>query len=749
MVPAGAEPSENKETVRSDIAQNRSKQVRMVEMNHTEQASLAQETMAPYYLHKKEHVSEETALTLLSSDDIMIVQEFCDENPEFCESQELWEALFKVKFPELHPLFEEVSVPFTTDGKTGVSIGETPKHRTPLFWRDSYFDLHNMSPEMTKLVERLVNGDITVDGDVLLFWRENKPLYSAISSICGSFWTVGVVLANLEASRHVVVPSLLIIPGAHDLLPYVFFPHEVLTDSVFFDLIDYDYGPEHIGYIGQNMEMGELVMQEMAMLYAFEGRLGRIWESLVDEHRFGGVLLSFAAAYGYSALFRIVLSPEYQGPASPCTFTPEGVMLEAVLGVNSDVLEVFLGYVTIEENPKETEAYQFTQDKLDDLLYETVRARNPNNKTGRIKNVRLLLEDGRADPNGHGGDIPENAYNGDTVESFEVLELLLEDPRVDPAMRNSYLVDYFSLFNFPEGVKLLLSYKGVDPSAKNNKAIREASREGNIETVLLLLKDKRVNPGDHDSQALVLATNFEHIEVIQLLLKDKRVVVTDEESSQLAMVSARGHDQIVKLLLDDGRADPRYNKSASIWLASRYGRIKVLKLLLEDGRADPAAEEGRALLCSYKDGDTDIVRLLLEDGRVTPPTDNEMLFHYEVEGLTDIVVLLANLGPPKGLSEYERLSRTTLKEIARSRGKKVSVAITKEDLVNLLLSIPHSEGSSLGAEGEIPSGDRSKKGDGLSHAIKELQKQASKKMAKGRMEVLLGLSSARGAKGVA
>jgi hypothetical protein len=48
-------------------------------------------------------------------------------------------------------------------------------------------------------------------------------------------------------------------------------------------------------------------------------------------------------------------------------------------------------------------------------------------------------------------------------------------------------------------VEMLLQDNRVDPSANNNEAIQYASRYGHREVVEILLKDSRVNPSDKDN----------------------------------------------------------------------------------------------------------------------------------------------------------------------------------------------------------------------------------------------------------
>jgi hypothetical protein len=76
----------------------------------------------------------------------------------------------------------------------------------------------------------------------------------------------------------------------------------------------------------------------------------------------------------------------------------------------------------------------------------------------------------------------------------EVVNLLLNDPRVDPSFYNNDAIRWASENGQVQVVTLLLKDPRVDPSAYNNHAIRRASENGHVELVKLLLNDPRVDP---------------------------------------------------------------------------------------------------------------------------------------------------------------------------------------------------------------------------------------------------------------
>ncbi len=74
-----------------------------------------------------------------------------------------------------------------------------------------------------------------------------------------------------------------------------------------------------------------------------------------------------------------------------------------------------------------------------------------------------------------------------------------------------------------EVVNILLEDSRVDPSAKDNYASRWASYYGHIEVVNRLLEDPRVDPSAVDNYAIRLASINGHIEIVKRLLEDSRV----------------------------------------------------------------------------------------------------------------------------------------------------------------------------------------------------------------------------------
>ena len=143
---------------------------------------------------------------------------------------------------------------------------------------------------------------------------------------------------------------------------------------------------------------------------------------------------------------------------------------------------------------------------------------------GNIKNtktIKCLLENTCFDLSVIGGKwaighASENGYLG-------VVQLLLQDKRVDPSAANNWAIRLASENGHLEIVRLLLQDKRVDPSADNNYAIRYASQNGRLEVVKLLLHDKRVDPSAKNNWAIKWANGIGHSEIVSLLRQDRRV----------------------------------------------------------------------------------------------------------------------------------------------------------------------------------------------------------------------------------
>lgn len=94
----------------------------------------------------------------------------------------------------------------------------------------------------------------------------------------------------------------------------------------------------------------------------------------------------------------------------------------------------------------------------------------------------------------------------------------------------------------------------------HNLALQFATEEGNIEIVKLLLQDPRVDPADEKNLAIIYASQNGYFEIVQLLLQDPRVDPSDignvdfnYKNAAITEAFNNNHMKIVDLLLEDPR----------------------------------------------------------------------------------------------------------------------------------------------------------------------------------------------------
>ena len=121
-----------------------------------------------------------------------------------------------------------------------------------------------------------------------------------------------------------------------------------------------------------------------------------------------------------------------------------------------------------------------------------------------------------------------------------------------------------------EVVKLLLGDPRVDVRAKDvggGSALQLAVYEGHVEMVKLFLAHPRVDVNARDNEGLsVLAGALSHADVVKLLLEDPRLNVNAKDNlggSVLMLAAVEGHFDAVKLLLEDPRLDGEHLEAGS------------------------------------------------------------------------------------------------------------------------------------------------------------------------------------------
>lgn len=157
-------------------------------------------------------------------------------------------------------------------------------------------------------------------------------------------------------------------------------------------------------------------------------------------------------------------------------------------------------------------------------------------------------------------------------------------------------------------VKELLK-QGVDPSFNDN-IIMNACIKGSIKVINNLLEDPRIDPSIKNNQPLIEAIKNNHVSIVDRLLADPRVDPTDRNNNALILACQYGFTGIVDRLLQDPRVDPSDNDNLAIVRATSYGHLSVINRLLDDIRVNVKARNNAAIKEATRRGYKDIVNRL-------------------------------------------------------------------------------------------------------------------------------------------
>lgn len=228
---------------------------------------------------------------------------------------------------------------------------------------------------------------------------------------------------------------------------------------------------------------------------------------------------------------------------------------------------------------------------------------------------------------------------------FDIVDLLLQDPRVNPSVQDNIPIKYASEHGFTNIVERLLRDPRVDPSAEKQYALKEACFNNRAETIKALLQDPRVDPSVENQRPLKIAIAHGYTVTVRELLKDPRVdpsiLINGEEQVLLAAAIKTGDPNLIKLLLLDPRVDPTVNHQFAIRKAVQLETLSTVQAVLQDPRVDPTVappNQPSAIQNACFAGNIDIITTLLEDPRVnTNPTIFEMAkngkFHDRINQL--------------------------------------------------------------------------------------------------------------------
>lgn len=106
------------------------------------------------------------------------------------------------------------------------------------------------------------------------------------------------------------------------------------------------------------------------------------------------------------------------------------------------------------------------------------------------------------------------------------LEVLLKSDKVDPSLGNNKIL--FELYYGILGVRnsdileLLLQHPKIDPMARSGRLLAQVGRNGDVKSVTVLLNDARVDPSVNSNEAYQEVCSLYHGEIRELLLSHPR-----------------------------------------------------------------------------------------------------------------------------------------------------------------------------------------------------------------------------------
>lgn len=192
------------------------------------------------------------------------------------------------------------------------------------------------------------------------------------------------------------------------------------------------------------------------------------------------------------------------------------------------------------------------------------------------------------------------------------LKCLIADSRIEPLVMNTAFCSAVKKGDLV-CVELLLADPRVNPASYSNSAITVAAKEGYLDIVERLLADPRVNPSTDYNSAISLAIRGRHIDIAERLLADPRV---DPCDSLCWASGVSTGPAIVRLLLKNPRTDPSAKDNVALRTAIGLGNIEIVELLLTDPRIDPSADNNFAMEVARRYRQQYIIDILFEDYRV-------------------------------------------------------------------------------------------------------------------------------------
>lgn len=256
--------------------------------------------------------------------------------------------------------------------------------------------------------------------------------------------------------------------------------------------------------------------------------------------------------------------------------------------------------------------------------------------------VKLLLEDasGRIDP-GHNRNSCLKLVCGDS-ENFQMLELFLNHPRVNPADRHNAAIKGAAEIGNKQFVKRLLRDPRVDPADKDCRAIRRANEKGKFGIVKLLLKDKRVKRALFQEftkykklvKAYMMLASFKYSPLylcssyqINDIVSLKSDLVSPFDFLRLACI-AQNYPAFKAICKKHADVDLSQFNNSLFCIACENVDSRFVNRLLKDKRVNPVVDKNWPLRIATWRGNNAVVRRLLKDANVDPSRTNNVCLWF-------------------------------------------------------------------------------------------------------------------------
>eukprot|EP01118_Nematostelium_gracile_P006599 TRINITY_DN2121_c0_g5_i1.p1 TRINITY_DN2121_c0_g5~~TRINITY_DN2121_c0_g5_i1.p1 ORF type:complete len:393 (-),score=78.12 TRINITY_DN2121_c0_g5_i1:34-1167(-) len=235
---------------------------------------------------------------------------------------------------------------------------------------------------------------------------------------------------------------------------------------------------------------------------------------------------------------------------------------------------------------------------------------------GHIEIVKRLLQHPKVNPNEGCHTFGNRDFDEKDIgvpltlaiqnKDLDLVNLLLENEKVDPTVHNNEAIRMASERENVKILKRLLQDPRVDPSDFKNDAIKIASQYGNPEAVNIILQDPRVDPSDSDNKALCLAVRS--LKVVNRLLQDARVCVTVEV---IEAACKYGTVDVLDRLLEVSKFEPKDYPNGIVKAIECY-RFELVKRLLQEKGIQPNIENKKALVAAIKTKNDDMIHMICE-----------------------------------------------------------------------------------------------------------------------------------------